>query len=292
MASHFAYKTPCKINLSQGDILQINPNIKEILASIHPYYLRPNYTHLIVLTQSCDLVKGQGGKPCKSKYINLGAVRPLSTVLEREVLKFQEDEIDRKGGFVDSKNKTYLENFVSKLLNNNDSEHFYLHPDPSFNFVEPKVAFLRLSIAIKSMHYDTCLNAKILELEDNFKSKLGWLVGNLYSRIGTEDWIPNHKNEADFRNMVKDVLETHCVWVDRMKQVKKELKRLYTDQEIQDMGEDTLQKEIKDIRLPTNSDLVKEAIENILSKKISDPDTVRKIVVTIFNDPVIKRIIE
>lgn len=51
------------------------------------------------------------------------------------------------------------------------------------------VAYLKVSIPLKSgEHYDKCLKAKRIELADEFKAKLGWLIGDMYSRVGTTDW--------------------------------------------------------------------------------------------------------
>jgi hypothetical protein len=70
-------------------------------------------------------------------------------------------------------------------------------------------AILNLSIAIKTPeHYDKCLEAKILELESSFQAKLGWLVGQLYSRVGTQDW-PTDRLTPKVRSALKDV----AIWV-------------------------------------------------------------------------------
>ena len=50
-----------------------------------------------------------------------------------------------------------------------------------------------------------------------FQAKLGWLTGNLYSRVGTEDWAPDNVSDAQFAEMVDDLLKRQCVWVDRKK---------------------------------------------------------------------------
>ncbi|BAC47429.1 bsr2164 [Bradyrhizobium diazoefficiens USDA 110] len=37
------------------------------------------------------------------------------------------------------------------------------------------------------LHLATCVAAKILQLTDTFQAKLGWLVGQMYSPVGTQD---------------------------------------------------------------------------------------------------------
>ena len=77
-----------------------------------------------------------------------------------------------------------------KLLNNNHPEYFYLAEDVDCHLSEACVAFLKLAIPIKSEHYDRCLAARISQLKEIFQAKLGWLAGNIYSRVGTPDWVP------------------------------------------------------------------------------------------------------
>jgi hypothetical protein len=101
--------------------------------------------------------------------------------------------------------------FFTRLINNNEPNYFYL--EASGELTSDSVAFLRLSIALKAdVHYDTCLNAKILQLTDMFQAKLGWLVGQLYSRVGTEDWEP-----SALQYKISDLLDDVAIWVDNQK---------------------------------------------------------------------------
>src|SRR5262249_30565626 len=148
-------------------------------------------------------------------YITVAAVRPLRRVVERYVSRFQRQDLEREHGLCDVSKRDDVRQFVQRLLNNNESEYFYLHPygyegTPSL-MSEPHCAFLVLSIAIKSeLHYDTCLAAKILQLDDSFQHKLGWLTGQMYSRVGTTDW----PQDEDFKVRVEDLLKGIAVWVE------------------------------------------------------------------------------
>jgi len=107
-----------------------------------------------------------------------------------------------------------LVDFLTKLLNNNDTRYFYFHDDPSLGPVEPHVAFLHLSIAIRSRdHYETCLKARKCSLDDTFQAKLGWLVGNLYSRVGTKDWVPNVEDKAAFDRRLGQLADSVAKWM-------------------------------------------------------------------------------
>jgi len=106
------------------------------------------------------------------------------------------------------KAKAKLSEFLSRLYNNNESGYFFLEssdtPLPS-----DCCAFLNLSIAIKaSEHYRKCLDAKVLQLTDTFQAKLGWLVGQMYSRVGTNDW-PHQK----LISKVATTLENAAIWI-------------------------------------------------------------------------------
>ena len=73
------------------------------------------------------------------------------------------------------------------------------------------VAYLKVSIALKSeLHYDACLDAKRLELSDEFKAKLGWLVGELYSRVGTTDWL-SKMTDLERKKMIKENISSRII---------------------------------------------------------------------------------
>lgn len=83
---HFTYCVDANEDLMQGDILRKTPEIDRVLNEAHPYYFQnKNNKYLIVLTQSCDLVRRPENDPCAARYISIAPVRPLSLVIERQV---------------------------------------------------------------------------------------------------------------------------------------------------------------------------------------------------------------
>ena len=117
--------------LEQGDLLSPDTQLRALLEQYHPYYARHKENKLYaVLTQSCDLVR-RDGKPCKAKYISLAAVRPLSIVLEREIAKHQ-DKFDIEANTCAQTRRALIEQFLERVLNNNEHEYFYLEPEPAF----------------------------------------------------------------------------------------------------------------------------------------------------------------
>ncbi len=215
MSPHFTYSDGIPgEDLRQGDILQRSCAVNELLAEVHPHYHKStDYKYLIVMTQSCDLVRRGSAKKCKARYISVAAVRPLATALSRE-FHASDDNDEKEGGlWAEEKGRSRFHDFVMRLLNNNAEGYFYLHNCPHVRISEPVVAFLRLSIALKAeLHYATCVDARVAQLRTEFQAKLGWLVGNLYSRVGTQDWPPGR----EFQKLVKDTAAAASViWMEK-----------------------------------------------------------------------------
>lgn len=209
---HFTYGKP-EGDLQQGDLLTKSEGLKSVLTQFLPYYAdHPDYTYLMVLTQSCDLARHDG--KCKARYITLAAVRPVDTALERELSKYQRSSLEKYGRLCSRDKQYWMKDFLIKLLNNNIPEYFYLAEDAEFNLDRAYAAFLKLAIPIKVEHYETCLVARFAQLKEIFQAKLGWLIGNMYSRVGTPDWVPEQTTQEEFDNRVETSLKNMCLWVD------------------------------------------------------------------------------
>ena len=74
--------------------------------------------------------------------------------------------------------------------------------------------FLALSVALRISHYDACIGAKVAQLDDVFQAKVGWLTGNLYSRVGTPD-LEEKEDDAERikEQFYEDVLRSRTVWL-------------------------------------------------------------------------------
>lgn len=203
---HFTYTALDMDTLHQGDVVDRTEGVEQLLKEVHPhYYNSSDYRFFVVLTQSCDLIRRAPSNKCTSRYITLAAVRPLQLVLARQLEKVQYDPIERELGFCDLSRMTKLTQFMERLLNNNESEYFFLYRDSKQGLDVDHCTFLKLSIAVKSeIHYETLLKAKMLQLAESFEHKLGYLVGNLYSRVGTKEWPPdevfNALRDTPFKN--------------------------------------------------------------------------------------------
>jgi hypothetical protein len=188
---HFCYAQSDEYlteELSQGDILKRTPELDALLETVHPHFHKHRKNlYFMVLTQSCDLVL-RDGDAGKAPYINIAPVRPLDEVIARETDSLRLQKIRGVLPLLTHKAQARLKDFARRLINNNVPQYFFLESDGT-ELGQDCCAFLRLSIAIKSdLHYTTCVDAKILQLNDSFQAKLGSLVGQLYSRVGTKDW--------------------------------------------------------------------------------------------------------
>ncbi|MBI2354309.1 MAG: hypothetical protein HYV06_04640 [Deltaproteobacteria bacterium] len=289
--AHFTYSaTPDMDTLNQGDVLEKTEEIKEILQAVHPHYLKDDYQHFIVITQSCDLVR-RDGETCKAPYITLAAVRPFLLLVEREVRKYQRNPIEIIGRLVNANFQQRLSQLLERIFNNNEHEFFYLHEDDSIGFPQ-SVAFVRLSIAIKSnLHYDKCLSAKRLQLKDSFQAKLGWLIGNIYSRVGTEDWAPDNVSEQEFKNLIAQTLENSVVWVDdkKLNALKKSLKDVSPDDLVEEQIHETLKKTV----VQSRKDRFIDRLESIVADGGYVDASMRKtFMTTIRNDPELGQILK
>lgn len=181
--------TPNQV-LEQGDILSRGfPVIDSTLRQYHQYHVDKDENEFFaVLTQSCDLVPHNGR--CKARYISLAPVRSLREVLDRE---FDEVLLRTPGGqylLGSEETQQRYEDFLAKLINNNDSRHFFIPERPELGIAEDMCIMLPLALSIKVEHLRECLDGRIAQLDDLFQAKLGWLLGQQYSRVGTPDWPP------------------------------------------------------------------------------------------------------
>lgn len=200
--------------LRQGDVLRKTPELLALIREVHPHYANEDYLYFQVLTQSCDLVR-RDGKTCKSRYLTLAAVRSMDLIVRRTIETYA-DKFSFEGNlFCSSKHKRSLVDLFKKLLNNNETHHFFLKAFPDVGLNEDCCTQLHLSIAIRAYeHYEVCLKAKILELREDFRAKLGWLVGNLYSRVGTQDYVPGAISDAkEFERFVEESIGQYVAWV-------------------------------------------------------------------------------
>jgi hypothetical protein len=213
---HFTYREPDRKMLRQGDLLRKTPELIAVIQSVHPHYATESYMYFQVLTQTCDLVR-RDNLTCKSRYLSLAAVRSLDFVLDRFIQENSRSVTIGEQKFYHESAKGRVIEFLRKLFNNNDTNHFFLNEDSKLGLNSHCCTHLQLSIALRAYeHYDTCLDAKFLELAEPFDAKLGWLVGNLYSRVGTKDYSDTlFNNDSEFGKHVDQTLKQYMSFLSK-----------------------------------------------------------------------------
>lgn len=206
---HFTYAAnPDFKSVTQGDILRRTPAIDDLLREVHPHFFQNGKNlFFMVLTQSCDLVRRNNGD-CKSPYITISPVRLIDDVLNRQIQALKSSDLNTELPILTDKAKSKLSEFLQRLYNNNEPGYFFLEAEGT-DLPGDCCAYLNLSIAIKAReHYDKCLEAKSLELDASFQAKLGWLVGQIFARVGTADWP-----QASLKTKVSTALKDVAIWV-------------------------------------------------------------------------------
>ena len=195
----------------QGDILAPAEELRSLFKEVHPHFCDDKYLAFVVTTQSCDLERRHG--TCTARYINVAVVRSLSAVLFRLLDTVCERVLHE--GFYSGAGRNRAHDLLERVFNQNEQKLglFYLYPDGDIGIGEDAVAFLRVSVAFRADHYDLMCRARQGRLKPEFANKLGWLVGNLYSRVGTPDW-PRKELSARIREHLKSHGQDGPVWLD------------------------------------------------------------------------------
>src|SRR5690348_13989097 len=123
--------------LQQGDCIARTAAVDAILQEVHPHYLKADYNCFLVLTQSCDLVR-RDGEPCKAPYVTIAAVRPLLRAVQHFGERLLRDNSERRLRFASQDRRDRVRQFVERVLNNNEFQHFYLPPLPGTPISEEK----------------------------------------------------------------------------------------------------------------------------------------------------------
>ena len=210
-------------DLEQGDIIQLSDDLRSVFSEVHPHFTSDKYIAFLVLTQTCDIAR-RNGEGCRSRYINLAVVRPLAdvlaTFLDRLCDKVEIGNPPIRGIYV-LETKSKAQTLMQRVFNQNAQTEgmFYLHPDAGVGISEHSVALLQVSFAVRAHeHYAKLVGARSGRLSEQFQSKLGWLIGHLFSRVATRDWEPNQISQ-----MTAEFLEGSSVpqcefrWVPRLK---------------------------------------------------------------------------
>ena len=281
-------------NLHQGDILRRNDRLVSVLEQVHNYYATAeDYTHFMVLTQSCDLYL-RSGKP-KARYITLAAIRPLELVVDRLIEKYAYSGLELPLSVCDKTQETRVKQTLERLLHNTQDGLFFIKKDSHPKISNDLCVFLQLSVAIRTSHYEECLSAKVAQLDNIFQAKVGWLVGNMYSRIGTPD-LEEHEPEPEKikQQFLDDVIYTRSAWLSptQLKIFKKDVKAWTTANPGEDITDDVVKSILA--KVPDMIDLVSDRIiDQLKSEKFlpDDDEVISKVKNLLLNDTALMKMI-
>lgn len=284
---HFTYAEPHG-DLCQGDVLKRTDALEAVLREVHPHYLSEDYKLFMLLTQTCDLVR-RGGAPCSARYINLASVRPLDVVLQRHIETFQGDEFERRFQLCSEKHRDKFLQFIRSLLNNNATDYFFLRQDVTLGIQDNFCTFLRESIPLRSrQHYQTMIDARIASLQPTFQAKLGWLVGNIFGRVATDDWVPGATNEEAFTQLATAFADQTCDWIEarKLKQVKRDLQKEPT------LADDEIRERVKKARSVSQRNEVMTRVCAVIKERYPDDfERLRNLQQTLESDPELKSLL-
>lgn len=276
-------------DLKQGDILQSTETIQSLLEEFHPHFRDEKYKAFLVLTQSCDLLRRNGNPPA-TNYINIAVIRPLrdvmSTLLSHVCDPVKIDKSVVAGTFI-GETRYKGEQLIQRIINQNEQKLglFYLYPDADVGIAEHSVALLKVNITFKTSHYSNLINARYGRLKPQFRSKLGWLTGNLFARVATQDWGGKKKRElVDEIMNLESTSSTPLEWIPhkKFKKAKEQIRTTNTmtrEELVEKINaveiESSLEKACKMISSvieDVRPDMTDEEVTRILNRLKNNPD--------------------
>ena len=287
---HWTYdKFTAAADLQQGDIIESTDTIRSLCEQVHPYFCDQKFLGFMVITQSCDLVRRKK-KECSAHYINLAVIRSLE-----EVLPNLFDSVCKPlaPNVYANESKSEAQKLLSRIFNQNEQALgvFYLHPDAQAGVAVPSLVLLRVSVSFRVEHYQTLVNDRRGRLKPEFQSKLGWLTGNLFSRVGTTDWHESPSREKELDKLIAMFMGTdenrqndkYPLWVNKNRVESARKAGEITDQ----TKRDEIISVIEKYPIPNPKQDIVKAVNNIIKNIVKDIDeqTIKKIENRLLNDP-------
>lgn len=202
--------------LSQGDVLLPQESLLKALREVHPHFCNSKYLGFMLLTQSCDLLQRGADRACKAPHLEICTIRALDdyifSILDAECAPVAP-------GIYSDSDKPRARDLLTRVFNQNEQALglFYIHQAPDVTgLVVPAIAVLRVSVALRTEHYEMLRQCRTASMDPAYAAKLGWLVGNLYSRVGVDDWHDSGKG-GEFGDLLEDYLGNRGSTVPRPK---------------------------------------------------------------------------
>jgi hypothetical protein len=264
--------------LAQGDILLPTEALHSALEVPHRWFTDRKYLGFVVISQTCDLVR-RGRGLCKTPYIEIAVVRPFRAYI-LTLLKRQCEWIGDR--YFPSTAREKANDLIDRIINQNEAALgiCYLHPEASIGIAEGSIALLRVSIAMRAdEHYDTLIAARKGRLHPEFANKLGWLCGNLYSRVGIKDWNETEEDQKIAIKIKKAMLDDTDGrgprFVDCPREFLKDMRN--GNLNLQNGSEADIESKLKEYASKSYKQSALDAISGVLERQRVDPAVRTKI---------------
>jgi len=198
---------PDKQSLYQGDIIFIDAAIRSNLKALcQGKIMKAEFA--IVLTQSCDLVKrSEFGNKCKAQLIHMGLLSIFDEYFIENLSKYCEKGLfEDKVRIIDQGNAQKLQNSLERLFNNNINDYFFIPEDNGQGLASHYIVDIRDQCLISFDFFEDIIRNKRCELEEIYRAKLGYMISQLFSRIGTKDW-----NKQELENTIKVLISENSI---------------------------------------------------------------------------------
>lgn len=202
------YRKPSQDQLCQGDILVPEPLHRNLLGHQDYFANNPQFARFIVITQTCDLVRGRGGY----EFILLAVVRNLHDALARRNVE-------------NGKARKRAKDLLKEVLNHNYNKRgfFYLPPATQSGIEAPSVADLRVMFSLHHAHYDDLLAARCGAIQDVYAAQLGHMVGYMFNRVATPG-LDTDELEETAQRIVDSITEREKGEMDKLFQAQPDRK--------------------------------------------------------------------
>jgi hypothetical protein len=141
---------------------------------------RADFEAFCLMTQTCDLVRTR-----EEEFITLAVVRVITNIF------------DKPGAKKDS-TANKLKSIIQHRAN---TRFFYLYKEPDAGIERDSVVDLRVMFALHKKHYDEIVAARKMSMNGLYAAHLGWMAGNVFSRIAMPEWDDIRKDYTELETL-------------------------------------------------------------------------------------------
>ncbi|RUR21903.1 hypothetical protein [Legionella qingyii] len=240
--------------LRQGDIILLKGELRKKFKKFFYGIVKPHQKrYILILSQCCDLYQDDA-RNCKIEHITVCVLSDFNRYLERLINECSLPLFNSRILSEDEYENLFMK--LYKFINNSDPKNYFFLPKGNL-FGDDKVAILSVNYPLRIDNYDLLLKNRIGTLSPEFKSKLGFVLGKLYSRAATRDL-------NDEKDLVKSFIEN--------KLAELSVHRVMTPQHINKLkliSEESTESEVSELIDKVNIEILDQKISNDKKRLIS-----------------------